>query len=433
MGETLWFKLVVPPSVGGERIDDVVVALEFPGAATGARPLLTVARGSRPEEPPTHLRRVRDDDQRVMRVIRRFVRVDARRRRRERRGRLSADAAGHPPRRPRLRAFRGVPPRRARRCATSRTRARAGISCSRARAPAGNRAPRRRCATGACAASTARARSRACARGAARTRSRAASGRPHERSSRLSRASWRKRGSSRPPRGVPRPGLRRAPLPVPARSARAVARAAFQGRVRRRRPNDMPFAAQRAVCRCRRIAHRSVSPTPPRVRRRRPRSPPLAVPARASGAPGLASFDLRRARRPRRSPPGGRHAGRHARRAVAARGRAAPRTRARARGARCSSWRTRRRPRRRSRRSSRRPAARGFGPRPELVAGRGARRLECPSRGALRGDRRAPPTPAPAPAPRLRLSRAVSRAARPAATADGGGASGVLSPVVVPE
>ena len=54
VGETLWFKLVVPPSVGGERIDDVVVALEFPGAATGARPLLTVARGSSVGGAPTH-------------------------------------------------------------------------------------------------------------------------------------------------------------------------------------------------------------------------------------------------------------------------------------------------------------------------------------------------------------------------------------------
>ena len=54
VGETLWFKLVVPQSVGGGRIDDVVVALEFPGAATGARPLLTVARGSSVGEAPTH-------------------------------------------------------------------------------------------------------------------------------------------------------------------------------------------------------------------------------------------------------------------------------------------------------------------------------------------------------------------------------------------
>ena len=45
VGETLWFKIVVPP-VGKEetRLDDVVIALEFPGGATGARPLLTVAR-----------------------------------------------------------------------------------------------------------------------------------------------------------------------------------------------------------------------------------------------------------------------------------------------------------------------------------------------------------------------------------------------------
>ena len=47
VGETLWFKIVVPP-VGREetRLDDVVVALEFPGGATGARPLLTVARAT---------------------------------------------------------------------------------------------------------------------------------------------------------------------------------------------------------------------------------------------------------------------------------------------------------------------------------------------------------------------------------------------------
>ena len=53
VGETLWFELVVPPE---ERIDDVVVALEFPAGATGARPLLTVARatGGEGAETPTH-------------------------------------------------------------------------------------------------------------------------------------------------------------------------------------------------------------------------------------------------------------------------------------------------------------------------------------------------------------------------------------------
>jgi hypothetical protein len=58
-----------------------------------------------------------------MRIVRRFVRVDPRRRRRGRRGRLSADAAGHPPRRPRLRAFRGLPPRGRATAAAGRVRA----------------------------------------------------------------------------------------------------------------------------------------------------------------------------------------------------------------------------------------------------------------------------------------------------------------------
>ena len=57
VGETLWFRLVVPPRrEPGERIDDVIVALEFPAGATGARPLLTVARASGGEssETPAH-------------------------------------------------------------------------------------------------------------------------------------------------------------------------------------------------------------------------------------------------------------------------------------------------------------------------------------------------------------------------------------------
>ena len=72
---------------------------------------------------PDALRRVRDDDQRVMRVVRRFVRVDARRRR----ARASRAPLGRcrrtSPRRPRLRAFRGVPPRGRAAAAAGRVRA----------------------------------------------------------------------------------------------------------------------------------------------------------------------------------------------------------------------------------------------------------------------------------------------------------------------